>query len=169
MCSFDGANGETGLKMAKNLTIALIGCSKRKHAIRGYTRARDLYDSDLFTKRVKHVEDRKIPWYILSAKSGLLKPTTLVRTYDQVLMQMPEIEVAEWHVGVVNQVFTELYYDFKSPNLEDVTIELHAGKYYCEPLATILGIFGIEVVRPVEGLGIGQQLAYYSQKKEMTT
>jgi hypothetical protein len=83
------------------LTIALIGCSKRKNeAQHGYLPASELYSGDLFSKRVKHVQSRGVPWYILSAKSGLLKPTTPIRTYDKVVTILTELERAEWHIGV---------------------------------------------------------------------
>lgn len=150
--------------MAKNITIALIGCAKRKHVIRDYARARDLYDSDLFRKRVAHVENRNLPWYILSAKSGLLSPTVQIRTYDKVITELSGLEIAEWHVGTANQLFTELYYTFDRTELSGITVELHAGKRYCEPLGAILKLFGVNVVKPVEGLGIGEQLAYYGRK-----
>lgn len=146
------------------MIIALIGCGKLKSVKGrdGYTAARDLYDGALFRKRVKHVESRDLPWYILSAKCGLLKPTTSIRMYDQTLADMPEIEFAEWHLGVANQLMTELYYDFRQPKLSSITIELHAGKRYCEPLEGILNLCGIRTARPAAGKGIGQQLAFYS-------
>jgi hypothetical protein len=145
-------------------TIAFVGCSKTKsslHSSTGFFTARDLYTSDLFEKRVAHVESRDLPWYILSAKCGLLKPTTSIRPYDVTIDDVSEIEVAEWHIGVANQLMTDLVYDFDSPRLADVTIELHAGAKYCEPLASILKLFGVNVVKPVSSLGIGKQLAFY--------
>ncbi|XZE18768.1 DUF6884 domain-containing protein [Pirellulaceae bacterium SH449] len=145
-------------------TIALVGCSKTKSSLKSHTSyftARELYTSDLFEKRVVHVESRNLPWYILSAKSGLLKPTTPIRPYDVTFDGLSEIEAAEWHIGVANQLMTELYYEFNSPKLADVTIELHAGAKYCEPLGSILTMFGINVVKPVSSLGIGKQLAFY--------
>ena len=147
------------------VTIALVGCSKTK-LVRdpsGYELARDIYTSDLFRKRKGHVEGRGIPWYILSAKSGLLKPSVPIRNYDAMLGGLSEIELAEWHLGVANQLMSELYYEFSSPKLSDVTVELHAGAKYCEPLGALLSMFGVKVVKPVKGLGIGQQLAFYSE------
>jgi hypothetical protein len=145
-------------------TIAFVGCSKTKSNIKsptGFVTARDLYTSDLFAKRVAHVESRDLPWYILSAKCGLLKPTTPIRPYDVTIDDLSEIEAAEWNIGVANQLMTALVYDFDSPKLSDVTIELHAGAMYCEPLASILKMFGVNVVKPVSSLGIGKQLAFY--------
>ena len=145
------------------LTIALVGCSKTKLASHpsGYAAARDLYVSDLFSKRVQHVESRKLPWYILSAKCGLLSPTVQVRPYDKTISELSDIEVAEWHLGVANQIMSELWYEFKSPKLSSVTVELHAGAKYCEPLGAILQMFGVKVYKPVASRGIGQQLAFY--------
>lgn len=152
------------------ITIALVGCSKSKakresrHEV--FTPARDLYVSDLFRKRVSHVESRGLPWYILSAKSGLVNPSTPLRHYDQTMADLSGIERAEWHLGVANQLMTELHYEFGSPDLSSVLIEIHAGVKYCEPLASILSLFGVSITKPVAMLGIGQQLAFYSTAKE---
>jgi hypothetical protein len=145
------------------ITIALIGCSKTKSVSNpsGYAAARDLYSSDLFAKRVAHIEDRGLPWYILSAKSGLLKPSVLLRSYNATLSELSSIEIAEWHLGVANQLMTELWYEFREPKLSTVTIELHAGAKYCEPLASILELLGVKVIKPVANLSIGKQLQFY--------
>lgn len=145
------------------ITIALIGCSKTKADAgpSGYLPAQDLYSSDLFAKRVEHVKRRSLPWYILSAKCGLLSPTVQVRPYEKIITDLSDIEVAEWHLGVANQLMTELWYEFKEPKLSSVTVELHAGAKYCEPLGAILLMFGVKVVKPVASRGIGEQLAFY--------
>jgi hypothetical protein len=143
--------------------IALVGCSKTKMNLSAgrHVEARDLYVSELFKLRRSHVEGRMLPWYILSAKSGLLNPATLVRTYDQPLANLEGVALAEWHIDVANTLMTELVYTFGSSKLSTVTVEFHAGSRYCEPLASVLKLFGIKVERPVAGLGIGQQLAHY--------
>jgi hypothetical protein len=145
------------------ITIALIGCSKTKADAgpSGYLPAQDLYSSDLFAKRVEHVTKRGLPWYILSAKCGLLSPTVQVRPYNTVITDLSDIEVAEWNLGVANQLMSELWYEFDAPKLSSVVVELHAGAKYCDPLGAILKMFGVKVVKPVASLGIGQQLAFY--------
>lgn len=146
------------------ITIAFVGCSKTKRLKMphgGYCPARDLYVSDLFVKRVAHVERRGLPWYIISAKSRLLKPTVSVRNYNRVMDELSGIEIAEWHLGVANQLMTELWCEFNAPKLSDVTVELHAGAKYCEPLGAILSMFGVTITKPVASLGIGGQLAFY--------
>jgi hypothetical protein len=153
------------------ITIALIGCSKTKKVRTpdGWDEARNVYDSDLFRKRVAHVESRRLPWYIISAKSALLKPTTPIKLYNRVLDELDEIEIAEWHLDVANMLMTELSNNFGKPRLSSVTIELHAGEKYCEPLGSILLMFGMNVTKPVANLGIGQQLAYYKSLTPLET
>ncbi len=148
-------------------TIALIACSKSKKVIgpADWVPAQELYTSDLFQKRVGHVTSRQLPWYILSAKSGVIAPTTMVRSYDQTLRDMSEFEIAEWHAGVVVQLLDKLCYDHRQPSLKTVTFEIHAGSKYVQPLEKMLTLLGIKVVLPVKGLGIGEQLAYYGKVK----
>lgn len=141
-------------------TIALIGCSSLKSEGSGI-RARNLYQSSLFKKRVAHVERRELPWYVISAHYGLLKPEVQINDYDKALTSLDEIETAEWHLGVASQLMGELHYEFGDPPLKSVTIELHAGADYCEPLGAILSLLGMTIVKPVAKLPIGRQLQFY--------
>jgi hypothetical protein len=51
----------------------------------------------------------------------------------------------------------------------DLTVELHAGADYCEPLAKMLELVGITVKLPVRGLSIGKQLQFYSEHLKQPT
>ena len=147
--------------------FALVGCSKKKNTTNQFEpmiAARELYCSDLFHKRVQHVESRNLPWFIISAKSGCINPRTPLRVYDHTMLDKEQIDVAAWHVGAAGQFINELYYDWDIRDLRTVAVEIHAGKGYCEPLAEILKLVGVEVILPVKGLGIGEQLAYYSKE-----
>lgn len=146
--------------------FALIGCSKKKNTNNPFhdmVPARDLYCSDLFKKRVEHIESRGLPWFILSAKCGCINPTTPLRKYDHTIMDKEPIDRAAWHVGAVSQLIDSIYYDHGVRSPSDVCIEIHAGSKYCEPMRKILEILGFEVETPVKGMGIGQQLAYYTK------
>lgn len=149
------------------LKIGLVGCGKKKAVVRNNEMipACDLYVGDLFKKRRELMESRGLSWYILSAKSGAITPSTPLRSYDERLKSnATSLDVAEWHLCVANQLMTHLYYDHSVSDLTAVAIELHAGKHYCEPLATILQTVGISVLWPVFGMGIGQQLKFYSEE-----
>ena len=147
--------------------FALVGCSKKKlnthNPFRDMIQARNLYTSDLFQKRVAHVEARGLPWMILSAKSGCISPITPLRVYDHTIRDKEQIDLAAWSVGSVNQWIDNLYYDHGIRDLRTVAVEVHAGKAYLNPIAGILKILGVTVYAPVAGMGIGQQLAYYSE------
>jgi len=155
--------------MISRKLFAIIGCSKTKAEVKrigqfgeAWIEAQDLYNSDLFKKRRAHVESRGLVWFIASAKSGLVTPTTPLRPYDRTMGDLAPIDVAAWHVTVVNQLIDSLYYDHNIRDFKEVAIELHAGSKYIEPLDKILEMFGAEIIKPVAGMGIGQQLAYYS-------
>lgn len=156
------------------LRLAFVGCSKTK--MKGlrpeeFVAAGELYQGPLFKSRKAVIETRGIDWFILSASGGLLKPTSRTRTYDKTMASLSEIERAEWASGVVTQLMETLYYDHQSPSLKSVTIELHAGKLYREPLATWLKSLGIKVEVACEGKGIGEQLKHYKhlQVEEVAT
>lgn len=144
------------------LTIALIGCSRTKRHVRPteFVAARDLYIGDLFLRRVEHVEAREIPWMILSGSGSLLGPDTPVRPYDRTPNAMTPVERASWHAEIAYQV-VDWIERLGYRSVSSLTVELHAGRSYCEPLQQLLETLGCNVVRPVEGLGIGQQKAYY--------
>lgn len=147
--------------------FALVGCSKKKNSANPFeplTPARDLYCSDLFHKRVRHIESRNLPWFIVSAKSGCINPCTPLRVYDHTMLDKDQIDVSAWHVVAASQLIDLLYFDWDIRDLRKVAVEFHAGNGYCEPLASILKLLGVEVVFPVKGLGIGEQLAYYSKE-----
>ena len=154
--------------MSSRKLFAIVGCSKIKGEVKrigqhgdAWIEAQDLYTSDLFKKRRAHVESRGLVWFISSAKSGLVTPTTPLRPYNRTMDDLAPIDVAAWHVTTVNQLIDALYYDHNIRDLKEVAIELHAGSRYIEPLDKILEMFGAEVIKPVAGMGIGQQLAYY--------
>lgn len=50
----------------------------------------------------------KAPWYILSAKHGLLKPTQVVKPYNITLNTMSLAKRREWGKGVIRQMDDQL-------------------------------------------------------------
>jgi hypothetical protein len=163
------------------LRIALIGCSKTKHEFpKGYhVCAGDLYAGPLFKKRVRYAEAKGIRWYVLSAKFGFMPPHVPVNptalgkdgissSYDLCMKDLSPADQAIWHVTVASDVIhllwdnVELYGHKKPMNPKDLTVEIHAGADYARPLVEILTSVGVTVKTPVAGLGIGEQLAWYS-------
>lgn len=163
------------------MRIALIGCSKTKQtpANERHVCAGDLYAGPLFKKRVQYAEAKGIRWFVISAKFGLLPPYMSVdptvigkdgvrSSYDLCMKDLGPADQAIWHVTVASDVIhllwddVELYGHEKPMSPKDLTVEIHAGAGYARPLAEILTSVGVKVKTPVAGLGIGEQLAWYS-------
>lgn len=94
----------------------------------------------------------------------------MLKPYDMTLDEMNPAELVAWHVGVAKQIVENLWEPYNQKQADgpihprNLTIEIHAGADYCNPLAAILRAVGITVELPCEGLGIGEQLAVYTQK-----
>jgi hypothetical protein len=130
--------------------IGLVGCAKEKRS--RPTRASDMYVSPLFRARRDYVRDHCGFWFILSAAHGLLEPGQLIMPYDVTLNDFPASGKRLWAALVLGQL--EGYFE----PLGNWEFEIHAGADYRR--------YGLEaglpnVTNPVEGLGIGQQLAFY--------
>lgn len=167
--------------------LILIGCSKAKEykpesRRGGRVFPRELYSSQLFRARVEYAESIKCEWAVLSARFGLwhssreLVPCNIGgsgRVYDTTFDDLNRAERAEWHTSVAHKVVEQLFEPFevgtsRQPlNPNQLTVEIHAGRSYCQPLAEILKLTGINVQLPCEGLGIGQQLQLYSRRKSI--
>jgi len=114
--------------------------------------ARDLYCSAWFTKARAYVEAAKSPWYILSAKYGLVSSEEWIDPYELTLAEMKIAERRAW----AEQVWRDL-----EPLLGTRgRVVLLAGKRYREFLVARIEKRGVRVEVPLEGLGIGRQLQW---------
>lgn len=130
--------------------VTLVGCggSKRPHA----APARDLYTSTLFRKSAAYAETLG-PWFIASAKHGLLHPDTVIEPYDVRLGSgrgAPPIHA--WAEGLTAALLAA------QPGLQRLTVL--AGETYVAPIRWHLRRTTVEVCDPLHGLGIGQRLAW---------
>jgi hypothetical protein len=171
--------------------IALIACSKSK----SYTHDRkrggrvlpaELYTGALFRKSVRHAEDRGIPWFVLSARFGLWPSHVELNAgeydagcgtwspYDVTLSGMCAAEKAAWHTKVAWDVTHELWEPWEQGSADthlqpnEMTIEIHAGRDYTHPLASILRSVGFCVELPLDGLQIGERLQWYCEQHNET-
>jgi hypothetical protein len=131
-------------------TIALVACasSKQEHP----APAADLYVSDLFRKSRNYAERHAAAWFVLSAKHGLIEPTTQIEPYEMTLNTMRSAERQDWSARVLRQ-------------LERVvkrgdTVIMLAGARYREGIVPGLEELGAKVEVPMVGLRIGEQLAW---------
>lgn len=120
----------------------LIQCTNSKRD--ETTVARCLYDeSDYFVKMRNWAEAKDEPWFILSAKHGLVEPDEHLEPYD-------EFGLSE---GQAQRIAKRLVDECVE------VVDICAGKKYTQPLIPELERFGIDVVDNFSGMGIGERKA----------
>ncbi|MBK8462845.1 MAG: hypothetical protein IPL36_07400 [Nigerium sp.] len=135
--------------------IILVSCVKEKRA--DPAPAKDLYTSPLFGKERRHAESSGKPWFILSAKHGLVAPDHVLEPYELRLSDTPRTYQHAWGLNVVRQLE-----DAAGP-LTGKTIEVHAGAAYTDAIRALLLGAGAHVIEPLAGLTLGQRLAWYAR------
>ncbi|MGC5225182.1 DUF6884 domain-containing protein [Micromonospora sp. DT81.3] len=135
--------------------VGLVGCGSAK--LSRPSPAGSLYTSALFRKSRAYVEATCDRWYVLSAKYGLVHPDTILEPYDvklgRVIPREPERSaqpIHQWADMVRAQLATEL------ADVPRVTLIAVAGEQY----RTILHPCQWPYSVPMQGLGIGEQLAW---------
>ena len=146
----DGPTAEAGV--LPHADLCLVSCGRRK--VSNAVPAKDLYCSPQFRMTRQLVESQGWPWFILSAKHGLLDPKRMTEPYDKTLNTMGAVERREWADTVM---------DALRPRLAGVgSVVVFAGEVYRQHLEPKLRRRCIEVHVPMEGLRQGEQLAWLS-------
>lgn len=133
--------------------ILLIGCVKKK--LNTPAAAKDLYTSPLFRKGRTYAERAGVPWFILSAEHGLVRPDDELAPYDLQLSKTPREYRRAWGVRVVADL------DAAAGGLTGKSIEVHAGSAYSDAIRPRLIERGAIVVEPLAGLKLGPRLSWY--------
>lgn len=152
---------QTHEQTASSVDLVLVGCVKTK--LEGRHKARELFISPLFIGRKARAEALEAPWFVLSAKFGLLAPDREVETYDVSLNSASTAERRLWSARVLEQ----LKESFGS--VAGKTVEVHAGASYRKfGLVQGLKAEGAEVIIPLEHARQGEQLAWYRNQTGKT-
>ena len=136
--------------MKKLRKIYLISCVAGK--MPSPTEAGRLYTSSWFLMARGLVEKTGQPWFILSAKYGLISPDTVIPPYEQTLNTMGVVDRRAWANKVKKQM------DEMLPDADEVVVL--AGARYRENLMAYLRARFPEAHIPMEGLQIGRQLSW---------
>jgi hypothetical protein len=104
-----------------------------------------MYRSQLFRKSVAWADAHGHAWAVLSARHGLLMPTDVICPYNVTLADMPRVNRERWAVTTRQKIFAAF---------GGSTYIVLAGADYRAAVA------GLPHTVPMEGLGIGQQLAW---------
>ena len=118
--------------------------------------ARDLYCSAWFQKARAFVERECAEWFILSAKYGLVEPDQVIEPYNETLNDKTVEERREWSRKVVQELRP------RCP--AGTSVVFLAGEKDREFLAPALVKRGCRVEVPMEGLAIGEQLRWLSER-----
>jgi hypothetical protein len=145
------------------MTIYCLSCVSRKQA--GTHPARDLYISDWFRNAHRYVEARLQPGdqvFILSARYGAIEWTREIEAYDERLKDKTGEAFRHWHRRVAEELFRNLPDATPDTIAAGVNIVILAGERYRRLWPTLLPRWTnipLRISVPLEGLGIGQQLA----------
>src|SRR5690606_27502820 len=112
----------------------------------------DLYVSDWFSKARRYVESKGAPWFVLSARYGLVAPEDVIEPYELTLNTMGVADRRRW----ADRVLAQLPEKVPDPK----RIVMLAGMRYRELLEPRLRAMGIDVQVPMKGLRIGEQLSW---------
>ena len=146
---------EAGTDLDFKDAIVLVSCVKSKLPIAAP--ARTLYCSDWFVKARHLVERSSAPWFILSARYGLVSPDKKIEPYELTLNKMGIHQRRAW----ADEVFKAL-----EPELPQYRrVIFFAGIRYREFLAGRLLSYGLHVDIPMEGLAQGKQLSWMGARQ----
>jgi hypothetical protein len=133
----------------KSRRVILVSCAATK--LDRPAPAADFYTSPLFGKARSYAETTGHPWFILSARHGLVEPTTVLEPYDTKLTDLTPEARKTW----ADRVARALYYKgFGGWGV----FEIHAGDAYARPLRPALAPIALDIIEPLAGLGIGRRL-----------
>jgi hypothetical protein len=135
--------------------VILIGCVRTKKAVA--SPASELFASPLFEGRRRYAAGSGRPWYILSAKFGLLAPGDVIGPYDVYLADQGPGYQRAWGEFVAAQL------EQHEHALRGRRIEVHAGAAYVDPLRGPLTARGTVLAVPLAHLRQGEQLAWYGR------
>ena len=136
--------------------LCLVSCVAKK--LPRPAPARELYTSTWFGKARGLVEAQGWPWFILSAKYGVVAPEQVIAPYEKTLNKRGTAERRHWAEGCLRAL---------GPHVADVkSVVFLAGEKYREFLKPALANRGIEVHVPMQGLQIGKQLAWLDRARQ---
>ena len=135
-------------------TVILVSCVSEKHD--RPMPAGELYCSPWFQKARAFAERQATEWFILSAKYGLVTPDQVIEPYNETLNEKPVAERKDWSKKVVQELLIRC--------TPESSVVFLAGEKYREFLLPALREAGCSVKVPMEGLGIGEQLHWLSER-----
>jgi hypothetical protein len=104
----------------------------------------DLFRSPGFARAREHAVHSRLPWFVLSAKHGLLEPDDVVAPYDLELGDASTVYRSAWGEWVAAQLGERV-------RLPGATVEVHGGVDFAQPLRQPLARRGAALELPLPG------------------
>jgi hypothetical protein len=136
---------ELSLNPAGGQVFVLVSCSKSKRS--QTSQVSNMYTSHLFRGSVALAESISAPYYVLSAKHGLLSPRCVIPPYDAYLGDLSAAEIETWADDVSSTI------DAVLPS--QATLVFLASQQYSGPLRKRLSSKRFKMLEPLCGLSIG--------------
>ena len=122
--------------------VVLIGSSGATAP--GPVRVADLFRSPGFVRAREHAVHSAMPWFVLSAKHGLLEPDDVVAPYFLELGDASTVYRSAWGEWVAAQLGERV-------QLSGATVEVHGGVDFAQPLRQPLARRGAALELPLPG------------------
>jgi hypothetical protein len=103
-----------------------------------------LFLSDGFARAREHAVHSRLPWFVLSAKHGLLDPDDVISPHEIQIDDQPAGYRSAWGEWVVAQLADRL-------QLDGVVVEVHGGVDFAQPLRQSLARRGAVLEIPLPG------------------
>src|SRR3712207_1305478 len=103
-----------------------------------------LFLSDGFARAREHAVHSRLPWFVLSAKHGLLDPDDVVSPFGMQIDDQPAAYRSAWGEWVVAQLADRV-------QLDGVVVEVHGGVDFAQPLRQPLARRGAALEIPLPG------------------
>jgi hypothetical protein len=106
--------------------------------------AAELFLSDGFARARDHAVHSRLPWFVLSAKHGLLDPGDVIGPFAVQIDDQPAAYRTAWGEWVVAQLADRV-------QLDGVVVEVHGGVDFAQPLRQPLARRGAVLEIPLPG------------------
>jgi hypothetical protein len=142
-------------------TLCLVGCCKTK--LRRAAPAKELYCSALFRLCREWAERHADAWAILSARYGVVRPDEVIEPYDATVADRrpfggPPLSPGDYSTWLYSHV--QVWRCRYATRRETPRLVVLAGKEYWQCLVE----HGLEVVTPLDGLGIGERICWLKRQ-----
>ncbi len=139
--------------------VFLVGCSAQKLHVSVPIAARELYQSQLFTKALAYAEREGDEVFILSARHGLVELDRKLLPYEWTMRDVGgDAERRGWAGGVCFRL--AVHHEFAGLPVELVLL---AGEAYAGPVREKAKIYGWSVQEPLKGLMVGRRLQWLTK------